>query len=94
MKPDRVPSPTSQTSRFLSSFRTAVTALVVLSILSPTAHSKTVDSARLEQKIKVLRRHFDEYTKEDQDTVQKVEWQLVFLTCTDGHTSMALIEVV
>jgi beta-lactamase class A len=31
-----------------------VTALVVLSILSPTVHSKTVDSARLEQKLKVL----------------------------------------
>ena len=54
MKPERVPSPTSQTPRFLGSFTTAVTALVVLSILSPTALSKTVDSARLEQKIKVL----------------------------------------
>jgi beta-lactamase class A len=31
-----------------------VTALVVFSFLSPTVHSKTVDSARLEQKIKVL----------------------------------------
>ena len=54
MKPERVPSPTSQTPRFLGSFTTAVTALVVLSILSPTALSKTVDSAKLEQKIKVL----------------------------------------
>jgi len=54
MKPERAPSPTSQTSRFPGSFTTAVTALVVLSILSPPVHSKTVDSARLEQKIKVL----------------------------------------
>jgi beta-lactamase class A len=50
----RGPRPTTQASRFPGSFTAAVTALVVLSILSPAVHSKTVDSARLEQKLKVL----------------------------------------
>ena len=54
MRPERGPRPTSQASRFPGSFTTAVTSLVVLSILSPTVHSKTVDSARLEQRLKVL----------------------------------------
>jgi hypothetical protein len=45
----------------------ATQALLDLASFLPTRHD-LVDA----------RRHFDEYTKDDQDTVQKVEWQLVF----------------